>query len=444
MIVTCMETLSSSITEKIMSGHEQSASTDDSASILLPRPGGAAKPDASVRRTFTKVNITRMHCPAGQGEVFFWDASCRGFGIRALRSGRRSWIYQYRDEHRRTRRIVLGDVSAVRLDAARDAARKHAAGVAQGANPSVDRKNKGNALSVLALVDAYLQHAKKSQRPRPYMETERHLRRHASPLHHDRAEALHRRDISDLLERVARKSGPICANRVRGTLSAMWTWALRSGFIEADSNPVAFTVRQPEKPRERTLLDAEVRAIWRATEDGSDYSRIVRLCILTGCRRDEIGRLRRDEIKADSIVIGAERMKSGIAHEIPLFPVMAELLAEIADGDRRQFIFGRFDTGFSGWSRCKKGLDARLVETIAMPPWTLHDLRRTFSTRLHDAGVEPIVIEALLAHKQQGVAAVYNRASFRMAKKAALEKWHDLLRGILGHTLGVSTTTNDL
>ncbi len=79
-----------------------------------------------------------------------------------------------------------------------------------------------------------------------------------------------------------------------------------------------------------------------------------------------------------------------------------------------------------------------------MPPWTLHDLRRTFSTRLHDAGVEPIVIEALLAHKQQGVAAVYNRASFRMAKKAALEKWHDLLRGILGHTLGVSTTTNDL
>jgi hypothetical protein len=35
-----------------------------------------------------------------------------------------------------------------------------------------------------------------------------------------------------------------------------------------------------------------------------------------------------------------------------------------------------------------------------MEPWRLHDLRWTFSTRLHDAGVDPIVIEALLAHKQ--------------------------------------------
>jgi len=38
-------------------------------------------------------------------------------GIRALKSGRRSWIYQYRDEHKRTRRIAIGDVSAVSLDA---------------------------------------------------------------------------------------------------------------------------------------------------------------------------------------------------------------------------------------------------------------------------------------------------------------------------------------
>lgn len=65
-----------------------------------------------------------------------------------------------------------------------------------------------------------------------------------------------------------------------------------------------------------------------------------------------------------------------------------------------------------------------------MPPWGLHDLRRTFSTRLHDAGVEPLVIEALLAHKQQGVAAVYNRASFREAKRSALMRWHETVTEI--------------
>jgi integrase len=66
-----------------------------------------------------------------------------------------------------------------------------------------------------------------------------------------------------------------------------------------------------------------------------------------------------------------------------------------------------------------------------MPPWGLHDLRRTFSTRLHDAGIEPLVIEALLAHKQQGVAAVYNRASFREAKRSALMRWHQILAGAI-------------
>jgi hypothetical protein len=41
------------------------------------------------------------------------------------------------------------------------------------------------------------------------------------------------------------------------------------------------------------------------------------------------------------------------------------------------------------------------------------------------------VIEAMLAHKQQGVAAVYNRASFRDAKRTALERWHSILESIL-------------
>ena len=68
---------------------------------------------------------------------------------------------------------------------------------------------------------------------------------------------------------------------------------------------------------------------------------------------------------------------------------------------------------------------------VQIPLWGLHDLRRTVSTRLHDAGVEPIVIEALLAHKQQGVAAIYNRASFREAKRAALLRWHEIIGEVI-------------
>jgi integrase len=205
---------------------------------------------------------------------------------------------------------------------------------------------------------------------------------------------------------------------------------LRTGRIESDTNPVSFTSREPEKSRHRILTDAEIKAVWSATDGEDDYSRIVRLCLLTGGRREEIGGLRSEEIEIDRLLIGAKRMKGGMVHEVPLLPVMAAALppkpATIGD-----YVFGRRGTGFSGWSKSKKGLDAKIARAgVEMAPWGLHDLRRTFSTRLHDAGVEPIVIEALLAHKQQGVAAVYNRASFREAKRSALIRWHEILEGI--------------
>ena len=147
-----------------MSSHEHSASTVASASVLLPTADVIPLPTANRRRaergTFTKVNVRKMQCSSGQKEKFFWDASCRGFGIRALQSGRRSWVYQYRDQHGRTRRIALGDVSAVNLEDARDAARRTAASVAHGDNPSVDRRKKRSAGTVLEAIEAYLLHAK--------------------------------------------------------------------------------------------------------------------------------------------------------------------------------------------------------------------------------------------------------------------------------------------
>ncbi len=373
-----------------------------------------------------------MRCGPGQAEAFFWDAGCRGLGLRALSSGKSSWVYQYRDEHRRTRRIVLGDVSAVSLEAARDAARQHAASVIQGGNPSAQRKAKRAATTMLDIIEAYLRYAGTRQRPRSYKETERHLRLHSASLHHDRAETVRRGDITTLLERVAKDSGPTAANRTRAALSAMWSWGLRTGLIEADSNPVTFTVRQVERPRERILTDAELKAIWAARTGNRDYDRIVRLALLTGCRREEIGGLQWHEVSEDWLLIGGGRMKGGITHEIPLLPAIAAALPE-RPGKAEGSVFGRRGTGFSGWSKGKKALDARITGAgTTMAPWTLHDLRRTFSTRLHDAGVEPIVVEALLAHKQQGVAGVYNRASFREAKRAALARWHEILSGVLG------------
>jgi integrase len=430
-----------------MSDHEASVSKAHSASILLPRATAIPSPkakraSATSAVAFTKATVRKISCPLGQTEKFFWDGDCRGLGIRTLASGRRSWIFQYRDEHGRTRRIALGDLTAVSLDDAREEARRKAASITHGANPSVERRAKRNAGTVLQLIDAYLPQAKARLRPRSYTETERNLRKHAASLHHERVGSVHRRDVSEMLERISENSGTTTANRVRAALSTLWSWGLRTGRIDGDANPVAFTVRHRERTRERTLNDAEIRAIWRATGTGEDYARIVRLCFLTGCRREEIAGLRWSEVLTDRIAIHADRMKGKLPHEIPLQPMIQTTLPSRPE-EAAGCVFGKQGTGFSGFSKSKEKLDTKLSKSgLTLPPWRLHDLRRTFSTRLHDAGIDPIVIEALLAHKQQGVAAVYNRASFYEGKKAALLRWHEIIAAILQPS-DLSDTNND-
>jgi len=123
-------------------------------------------------------------------------------------------------------------------------------------------------------------------------------------------------------------------------------------------------------------------------------------------------------------------VKGKVAHEVALLPAIAALLPAPRGGP---CVFGPDGLGFSRFSSGKAQLDRRLAEVgHHLAPWTLHDLRRTVSTRLHDAGAQPIVVEALLAHKQPGVAGLYNRASFRQAKREALATWHALLDGIVG------------
>jgi hypothetical protein len=172
---------------------------------------------------FTKTNVAKMHCPAGKYEALYWDASCRGLGLRALASGRRSWIYQYRDVGGQTRRMRLGDLTAVSLDAAREAVRQHAAKAVLGADPAAERNEKRQGARVIDVIDAYLEHAAGRQKLRSHRETQRYLRKHAKTLHHERIDSVGKDAIGALLDKAATKHGHVAANRMRAHLSAMWT-----------------------------------------------------------------------------------------------------------------------------------------------------------------------------------------------------------------------------
>ena len=85
---------------------------------------------------------------------------------------------------------------------------------------------------------------------------------------------------------------------------------------------------------------------------------------------------------------------------------------------------------FNGWSKSKAALD----NASAVPGWTLHDLRRTYASKLAALGVPPHIIERLLNHMSgtiSGVAAIYNRYQFMPEMRAAVAKYETHLTMIL-------------
>ena len=335
-----------------------------------------------------------------------------------------------------TQRHTLGDPETIPLAKARKRAQEIIAQAKLGGDPAGALRKEREAIGVAELVRTYLAHQKARMKPRSYDELRRHLEAHAKPLHRQPAAKVTQRGIVELLQALSARA-PVMANRVRASLSAMFAWGMKAGLVP--SNPVAATFKPAdEAPRQRVLSDHELARIWSATAGDHDHDRIVRLLLLTGARREEIAGMAWTEIAANddgtmTWTLPAERSKNSLPHEMVLPPAATRLLPparEDADEGRRLLLFGEGKGPFSGWSRCKERLDARITEANggkAIPPWVLHDLRRTFVTRLNDLGVEPHVIEALVNHTsgaaKAGVAGVYNRSAYTTQKRAALALW---------------------
>jgi integrase len=194
------------------------------------------------------------------------------------------------------------------------------------------------------------------------------------------------------------------------------------------------------------LAPDELRAIWEATSPLAPHDRIVRLLLLTGARRQEVGGMAEAELdRARGLwLLPGERSKNGRQLEVPL---SRQALALLPEPDGRSHLFGRGGRApFSGWSRCKARLDqqiarqraeARLGRELAegetpapedaLAEWHLHDLRRSFVTLISEHGLAPPhIVEAIVGHvsgHKGGVAGVYIRALYRQEKAAALQAW---------------------
>jgi integrase len=368
---------------------------------------------------FTEKTVKEFQLAEGKSDATFWDDDLTGFGLRIRANGSRVFVYMY-SRNGNPRKMTLGKSPGMTVQAAREIARQAYSRVIQGHDPAAEKQ--------AALIDhdsfgdivaLYLAAKKSELRDTTFAATESYLTGYAKRLHAMPLVSVTRADVADLLNKTAADSGGPTANRLRSNLSSLFMWAQQQG--KAESNPVAFTEKREEKPRDRTLTDSELAAIWNAAGDG-DYGTIVKLLMLTGQRREEIGGLCWSEIAGGQINLPPNRTKNGKAHFVPLSEAALALLPARTGRDH---VFGRGDgaDGFAGWSAAKAALDKRLGD---MPAWTLHDLRRTVSTQMHEKGVAPHVVEAIINHisgHKAGVAGRYNHANYTAERKAALDMW---------------------
>jgi integrase len=140
--------------------------------------------------------------------------------------------------------------------------------------------------------------------------------------------------------------------------------------------------------------------------------------------------------------LAGTRTKNKKPHIIPLPPLARDLIASVTKPNSNFIFTTTGKTPVSGWSRTKKRLDAAMLAiakkergpNAAVPPFRLHDLRRTAITGMAELGVRPDVIELTVNHisgHRAGVAGTYNKSEQLDERRAALERWAAHVEGLV-------------
>ena len=287
-------------------------------------------------------------------------------------------------------------------------------------------------------VEIFLAEKTKARRAGTVANLKQRLERHF-PFKGQLADISHQ-DIARKLTRIKSNSEHDHALAVAKTF---FNWCHNRRYIT--DSPVRGLSPHGHTARSRVLADAEIKQVWDACDDETNeapppFLTIVKLLIATGQRRGEIGALRTSYIEGDITTLPATLTKNNRQHLFPNSALAADILrgVEVTGNDAIFFpARGKPNKPFNGWSKAKAQLDAKITERnagVPLPRWTLHDLRRTFATRLAEMGTPIHVVEKLLNHisgTTGGLVAVYNKAQYWDEQVAAISKWNDRLFQLL-------------
>ncbi|EFO0957837.1 tyrosine-type recombinase/integrase [Escherichia coli] len=246
--------------------------------------------------------------------------------------------------------------------------------------------------------------------------------------------------VRDLCDRIVERGGRATAVQAREIISSVYRHANDRGHglfnPAADIKPSSIAIF---KPRERTLTPEEIGLFFRTLDAIGAMGTMkmaLKLVLITMVRKGEFTNATWDEIdfKKWTWTIPSDRMKGSRAHVIYLPKQAQDILIglQMCAGGSEYLVPGRYNFRKPLSNAALNSLIDRTVKIINedgehIQGFTVHDMRRTASTLLHEAGYPSDWIEKALAHEQKGVRAVYNKAEYARQRAYMLQQWADMI-----------------
>ena len=246
--------------------------------------------------------------------------------------------------------------------------------------------------------------------------------------------------VRDLCDRIVERGGRATAVQAREIISSVYRHANDRGHglfnPAADIKPSSIAIF---KPRERTLTPEEIGLFFRTLDAIGAMGTMkmaLKLVLITMVRKGEFTNATWDEIdfKKWTWTIPSDRMKGSRAHVIYLPKQAQDILVglQMCAGGSEYLVPGRYNFRMPLSNAALNSLIDRTVKIINedgehIQGFTVHDMRRTASTLLHEAGYPSDWIEKALAHEQKGVRAVYNKAEYARQRAYMLQQWADMI-----------------
>ena len=210
------------------------------------------------------------------------------------------------------------------------------------------------------------------------------------------------------------RGAPIRANRELSLLSAVYTWLIEKGHVPGlNVNPVLLIKRNPQKPKERYVEDAEFRAVYAIAVPSVRMA--LDLCYRTLQRPGDVLRAERSWLRTKTVAGTAKRVlsvtQSKTARTVDI-EVTPEIDAALSMLDRADVV--RLTPvlvhGRDGSAYTEDGMGAMLRRYCIkadVDTFGLMDVRAKGATDMYLAGVPLERIQMLMGHKSVQTTEIY-------------------------------------